>query len=323
MADALQCPLLLPTDLARLLHDTSSGISGPEGISPAPSSGFLRPELGLSGALLQPGYVVEGDTLAFRVYSALDYVTCYLRSQLLLSSGRVVYWGADLKPKGDVSKAQILTPMPECVIRTLAMTVVSNDKDLPYIPPGLVYGRVDLSRADDSMNLPYATLAAGYLTSAYSPTFPTSPVQEPHEGAGHIASYNAPGNYSALNSGGFDPGPRRRIRPLWALYGLTTDATVKNRYPALFFGNQWGGIMHAIAPVALGASSSAQYVFNLGGAYGGPVGARIQVPLPCCLPYGQRPQIITSTANNCAAGDVIGGYTVTYEEWLEPEWDFE
>ena len=320
---ALQCPLLLPTDLARLLHDTGIGTSGVEGFSGLPSSGFLAPGLGLAGALLQPGYVTEGDTLAFRVYSSLDYVTCYLRAQLLLSSGRVVYWGADLKPKGDVTRAQYLSPMPECLIRTAAMSVVSNDKDLPYIPPGTVYGRVDLSRADDSQNVPYATLVAGYLSSRYAPTYPTSPVQDSAEGVGHIKSLSLD-PYDARNAGGFDFGPSRRIRPLYAQFGLTTSAVVANRFPGLYFGNQWGGIFHAQAPVPQVASTAQVYVFARGSYYGGPTGSpRVMIPLPCCDSFGQSPSAATNVGSSCQLGDIIGGCQLVYEEWLEPEWNFE
>lgn len=129
--------------------------------------------------------------------------------------------------------------------------------------------------------------------------------------------------FPGTDSGGFDPGPRRIIRPVWVSYGMTTDATAGNRFPSLFFGNQLGGIAHAIAPVALGANATGDYLFQPQGATGGPAGARIQVPLPYVAPFGQSPVVDVSVSNGCQAGDVIAGYVVTYEEWIDPEWEFE
>ena len=71
---ALQCPLLLPTDLASLLHDIGQSEASTFGIVQE-SKGFLEPGLGLAGALLMPGYVTAGDKLVVRAYSTLSGLT--------------------------------------------------------------------------------------------------------------------------------------------------------------------------------------------------------------------------------------------------------
>lgn len=273
---------------------------------------------------LAPGHMAAGDKLRMRAWSGLHNASALvtLRTTLLMPDCTIAEVGQTLNPNSLVDPAEKLMTMPESVIRTAAFTVASSDSGLPWVGPGLVYVRLDVLKADTPDNFSRGQLIAGYVSSINSPSYPTSPPQLPGEGPGHMWQY-ASDPFSGEDSGNFDPGPRRIIRPVWISYGMTTDATAGNRYPSVFFANQAGGIAHAIAPVALGPTGVGEYLFQPQSATGGPAGARIQVPVPAVPPFGQYPQVVVNVSNGCQAGDVIAGYVVTYEEWIDPEWEFE
>jgi hypothetical protein len=318
MADLLSTSCLLTEPQVVVLRQP------PPTTQPAPTPAGAPCGPNVSPFAMDPGHLSAGDKLRARAWSGVHNTTATvtLRTTLLMPDCTVTEVGQTLHPASDTEPAEALLTMPESVVRTAAFTVTSDEPLLPWIGPGLVYVRLDILRADTPDLFSRAALISAYVSSAVSPSYPTSPPQYPGEGPGHIWEYTqAP--FSGQSAGDFDPGPRRIIRVLNVNYGLVTSAVAGNRYPSIFLGNQLGTIAHAIAPAALGASSSGVYLFQPQGASGGPAGARISVVLPTMPQYGQSPGVLANVSNGCQAGDVISGYEVTYEEWIDPQWEFE
>lgn len=262
--------------------------------------------------VIDPAMSAEAwDNLALSAYASASGLTVRFQGEYQLANGTVQHFARDIVPTSDRAATTATMELP--VSKLLSMTAILAGGTAKR---GQAYVRARAQRATGSGATLVQNLLTGYVSNAYSPSWPTGTQDDPLTGPGYL--YSETGTNPAAGAEmviTVPTGARWRIIALCIV--LTTAAGGSDRLVHVDFKNGSAIMLRSATPRVQPPAVARNY--NLGNLTQIPASVslsnNLNIPDNFLLPAGTT---ITTSTSNMGGSDNYDAPTYLVEEWLEP-----